>query len=85
MQSDRVPEPHAGGAGQNYWGWNAGVTCKGWGAGYGQTSYGASEVMGHQLGTQRVGTYTAYFNHNSFSLSNDLWGNKVIVGLTMCE
>jgi hypothetical protein len=32
--------------------------------------------MGQQLGAQRVGTYTAYFNHNSFSISNDLWGDK---------
>jgi hypothetical protein len=33
-------------------------------------------VYGKQLGLQRIGTYTAYFNHNSFSISNDLWGDK---------
>jgi len=64
------------GAGDNYRGWNAAATYAGWGGGYGQTSYGATEVMGQQLGAQRVGTYTGYFNHNSFSISNDLWGDK---------
>lgn len=64
------------GAGDNYWGWNATATYAGWGGGYGQTSYGASEVMGQQLGAQRIGTYSAYFNYNSFSISNDLWGDK---------
>jgi len=64
------------GAGNNYWGWNASATYKGYGGGYGQTSYKASEVMGQKLGAQKVGTYTAFFNHNSFSISNDLWGDK---------
>jgi hypothetical protein len=32
--------------------------------------------MGQNFGAQAVGTYTGYFNHNSFSISNDLWGDK---------
>jgi hypothetical protein len=64
------------GVGDNYVGWNASATYAGWGAGYGQTSYGSSEIMGQQLGAQRIGTYAAFFNHNSFTISNDLWGDK---------
>ncbi|MDL2223680.1 hypothetical protein LJB98_06280, partial [Bacteroidales bacterium OttesenSCG-928-M11] len=64
------------GIGSTYWGWNASTTYKGYGIGYGQTYYGSSEVMEQQFGPQRVGTYTAFFNHNSFSISNDLWGDK---------
>ena len=64
------------GAGDNYWGWNSAATYAGWGGGYGQTTYGSAEVMGQQFAPQRVGTYTGYFNHNSFSISNDLWGDK---------
>jgi hypothetical protein len=66
------------GAGDNYWGWNAFAmdARTGYGGGYGQTTYGSAEVMGQQFKPQRVGTYTAYFNHNSFSISNDLWGDK---------
>jgi hypothetical protein len=51
-------------------------TRTGYGGGYGQTLYGATEVFGQQLGAQRIGTWTGYFNHNSFSISNDLWGDK---------
>jgi RHS repeat-associated protein len=64
------------GVGGTYWGWNAAATYAGWGGGYGRTYYGASEVMGHSFKPQTVGTYTGYFNHNSFSISNDLWGDK---------
>lgn len=63
------------GIGQNYWGWNAAATYKGYGIGYGQTSYDASMVMGHQFSAQRVGSLTGFFNYNSFSISNDLWGD----------
>jgi RHS repeat-associated protein len=62
------------GVGNNHWGWNAAATFDGWGVGYGRTYYGASEVMGQKFGAQAVGTFTGYFNHNSLSISNDLWG-----------
>jgi RHS repeat-associated protein len=64
------------GAGDNYWGWNASFDVGGYGGGYGQTTYAASEVMGHQLEMQRVGTYTALWEEGSFSISNDLWGDR---------
>ena len=64
------------GAGDGYWGRRGAATYKGYGVGYGQTSYDATEVVGQQFKPQRIGTYTGYFNHNSFSISNDLWGDK---------
>jgi hypothetical protein len=64
------------GAGDNYWGWNAFAAYAGWGGGYGRTTYSSTEVFSKQLGTQNVATYTFYFNHNSFSISNDKWGDK---------
>jgi hypothetical protein len=32
--------------------------------------------MGQNFGAQAVGTYTGYFNHNSFAFSNDALGDK---------
>jgi hypothetical protein len=64
------------GAGDNYSGWNAGFDIGGYGAGYGQTTYESSEVMGHQFGSQKVGTYSLLLDDVSFRISNDLWGDK---------
>lgn len=64
------------GVGKNYAGWNGNATYKGYGPGYGQTYYGSSDIDGHHFDTQTVGTFTGYFNHNSFSITNDLWGDK---------
>ncbi|GHS87345.1 hypothetical protein FACS1894201_08590 [Bacteroidia bacterium] len=64
------------GVGSNYFGGNASATYQGYGYGFGQTIYGSTEVYGKQLEPQRIGTHTVYFNHNSFSLSNDYFGDK---------
>jgi RHS repeat-associated protein len=58
-----------------YTAWNVAATYKGWGAGYGETYYGASEIMGHKFDAQTTGSITAYFNGNSFRLENDTWGD----------
>jgi len=64
------------GIGNNHWGWNAAATINGWGGGYGRTYYSASNIEGQKYGKQSVGSLTAYFNHNSFTLSNDAIGDK---------
>lgn len=63
------------GAGTGYKGWSARTAINGWGGGFGQTSYEASEVMGQQFGAQKVGSLTGYFNYNSFTFSNDILGD----------
>lgn len=60
----------------HHWGWNGAMTINGWGAGYGRTYYSASSIAGQEYGKQIVGTWTGYFNHNSFSVSNDKFGDK---------
>jgi len=62
------------GMGNNYWGWNASTTYKGYGFGYGRTYYGNAPGP-DPLGTpnpQTVGSITAFFNYNSFTLQNDV-------------
>jgi RHS repeat-associated protein len=63
------------GIGGNYWGWNAAATYDGYGGGYGRTYYDAGTVMGHKFDAQTVGTFTAYWDGGSFSLSNDAFGD----------
>ncbi|MBO4661051.1 MAG: hypothetical protein J5610_06300 [Prevotella sp.] len=65
------------GATNNYEGWNVVASSHGWGAGYGQTSYGEQYVNGNRIGAQRVGTYSVYLGNDvSFSLSNDLFADR---------
>jgi hypothetical protein len=65
------------GVGTGYSGWNVGAQYKGYGVGYGRTKYDESVVQGQSFKSQAVGTITGYFNHNSFSISNDLfWGDQ---------
>jgi RHS repeat-associated protein len=65
------------GVGNNHWGWSVAATSSdGWGIGYGRTYYSSSEVMGQNFEDQKVGTITAFFNHNSFSISNDMFGDR---------
>lgn len=64
------------GVGNNHWGWNAAATVDGWGGGYGRTYYGVSEIEGQKYGAQKVGSITGYFNHHSFTFSNDALGDK---------
>ncbi|MCL2651433.1 MAG: polymorphic toxin type 23 domain-containing protein [Candidatus Azobacteroides sp.] len=60
-----------------YTAWNVSAmdTRTGYGLGYGQTHYGASEIMGHQFGAQTTGTIIGYFNHNSLNWTNDATGD----------
>lgn len=58
-----------------YTGWSTSAMYKGYGVGYGRTSYSKSEINGNQLGGQVVGTITGYFNYNSFAFSNDRFGD----------
>lgn len=51
------------------------MTYKGYGIGYARTNYQEQNINGNTLGSQIVGTFTAYFpNDISFSLSNDMFG-----------
>jgi len=66
-----------GGFTNNYTGWNATASYKGWGGGFGRTSYIEETVRGNILGCQKVGTITLLAGGNvSFRISNDLWGDK---------
>ena len=60
------------GAGNNYWGWNASATYEGYGLGYGRTYYGNAIGPDRQSNAQTVGNGTIFFNHNSFTLQNDV-------------
>jgi RHS repeat-associated protein len=63
------------GVSNSYTAWNVAATYKGWGAGYGETHYGASDIMGHHFDAQTTGSITAYFNGNSVRIENDTWGD----------
>lgn len=74
------------GASKNHWGWSAAATYKGWGGGYGRTYYSSSEVMVQKFGDQKVGTFTASFNHNSFSIAFHYSGlESVVIGESVKE
>jgi RHS repeat-associated protein len=60
------------GGGKNYWGWNTSATYEGYGLGYGKTYYGGAIGPDGLSNAQTVGSGTIFFNHNSFTLQNDV-------------
>ena len=64
-----------GGVGSSYAGWNVGAIIGDWGAGFGMTTYESSVFNGNLLGKQTIGTVSLMYKNNSFSLSNDLFGD----------
>lgn len=65
-----------GGKSGSYWGWNASAKWDGYGAGFGQTTYSPSVIMGHSIGTQRTGTISAYAGKFSLDFTNDRFGDR---------
>lgn len=65
-----------GGAGNDYMGWKASVGIGDFGVGYGQTSFSERTFNGNHLGAQTVGTFSVSYKDASFSISNDLWGDR---------
>ncbi len=62
------------GMGNNYKGWNANATWKGYGLGFGQTYYGEDVIYSDfdkEPKKQAVGAVNIFFNHNSVRLEND--------------
>lgn len=64
------------GAGSLYSAWNAMATIDGWGGGFGKTFYTESVFYGNNISSQSTGTIALAFPNGTFSVSNDLWGDK---------
>ena len=65
------------GFGENYMGWNITASIEGWGAGYGKTYYEEGKFYGQNIAKQTTGTLIAIFPNVTFTISNDLWGDKL--------
>ena len=64
------------GASTTYYGGFLDFRYKDYGFGYGLTQYGATSFHGNEFGLQYVGTGRLSYKNTSFSLSNDLFGDK---------
>ena len=64
------------GVGSNYTGWNVSGRVGDFSMGFGQTTYDAGTFHGTEISSQRIGTISASYKWATFSISNDLWGDK---------
>ena len=64
------------GVGSNYTGWNVSGRVGDFSMGFGQTTYDAGTFHGTEISSQRIGTISASYKGATFSISNDLWGDK---------
>ncbi|MFA4047110.1 hypothetical protein HPS54_08270 [Prevotella sp. PCHR] len=63
------------GMGNYYSGWNVGASYKGFGGGFGITSYKKGTFQGLNIDAQKVASIGVRVGNVSFNISNDLWGD----------